>query len=404
MRFDTRQVKPKLYDLAAVSLLAAFLAVVLVFLKQTLLLSVLSVVYLIAILFLLLRAFFRQLQYNPYSYNTIYYSGFAIFVGFVLVTCLFVTFKLFQNHGVEGYDALWIVGVFLDSAKNYMFISFPFLFLFSLSLCISNIVLIRKEGKSLTNFLGIILSILLIAGFLILFTYDFYASGSMWEVMMHDLAANCFAAIYLYFECMMIGTIIANAIAAKHEPEHDKDFMIILGCGLNKDGIPLPLLRGRIDRALEFYRRQKEETGKELIFVTSGGQGPDEIVSEAESMKRYLMEKGIGEDRIVKEDKSGSTFENMSFSKEKIMEIDPDGKVAFSTTNYHVFRAGLFARRVKMKAQGVGAETKWYFWPNAAVREFVGLLSKHRLKQALVISGTVLFYIVMTLVRYGFFE
>ena len=50
--------------------------------------------------------------------------------------------------------------------------------------------------------------------------------------MLHDLFANLFATIYLYFECMLIGTIVADAIAAKHEPEPDKDFVIVLGCGL----------------------------------------------------------------------------------------------------------------------------------------------------------------------------
>ena len=81
-------------------------------------------------------------------------------------------------------------------------------------------------------------------------------------------------------------------------------------------------------------------------------------------------------------------------------EIDPGAKIAFSTTNYHVFRSGLFARRVKMRAVGMGAKTKWYFWPNAAVREFAGLLTKHRIKQALILSGMVLIYVVLTLLAY----
>ena len=75
-------------------------------------------------------------------------------------------------------------------------------------------------------------------------------------------------------------------------------------------------------------------------------------------------------------------------------------RIAFSTTNYHVFRSGLHARRVKMRALGMGAPTRWYFWPNAAVREFVGLLTAHRLKQALILTGIILIYAGMTLVVY----
>jgi uncharacterized SAM-binding protein YcdF (DUF218 family) len=91
----------------------------------------------------------------------------------------------------------------------------------------------------------------------------------------------------------------------------------------------------------------------------------------------------------------------MRFSKEKIVAFgDASAKVAFSTSNYHVFRSGIAANRCKMKAVGIGAPTKWYFWPNAAVREFVGLLTENRLKQALILSTIVLFYTVLTILVY----
>ena len=199
---------------------------------------------------------------------------------------------------------------------------------------------------------------------------------------------------------MLLGAIIAHAITARCEPEPNRDFIIILGCGIRKDGTPTPLLRGRIDRALTFAEKQKAQTGKEPIFITSGGQGADEVISESACMKRYMMERGVPEDRIVEEDRSTDTAENMRFSKEKIQAIDPDGRIAFSTTNYHVFRSGLYARRVKMRAIGMGAKTKWYFWPNAAVREFVGLLTEHRLKQGLIFAFLIVFYVVLTLVAY----
>ena len=204
---------------------------------------------------------------------------------------------------------------------------------------------------------------------------------------------------------MLIGTICANMIVTRYEPEKNKDYMIILGCGIRKDGTPSPLLKGRVDRALKFYREQLAETGKPLTFIPSGGQGPDEVISESESMKRYLMEKGVPEDRILLEDRSTSTYENMLFSKNVLRADDPadnhDGRIVYATTNYHVFRSGLMARRVKMRAVGIGAKTRWYFWPNAAVREFVGLLTEHRLKQSLILGGMILLYTVSTVVYYN---
>ena len=137
-----------------------------------------------------------------------------------------------------------------------------------------------------------------------------------------------------------------------------------------------------------------------MIFVTSGGQGADEVISESASMKRYLLQQGVPEERIIEEDRSTDTYENMKFSKEKIWAVNPNGKIAFSTTNYHVFRGGLYARRVKMRAVGMGSDTKWYFWPNASVREFVGLLTEHRGKQALIFGGMIVLYTVLTLLVY----
>ena len=136
------------------------------------------------------------------------------------------------------------------------------------------------------------------------------------------------------------------------------------------------------------------------MLVPSGGQGPNEVISESDSMKAYLLEQGIPEEHILQEDQSESTYENMLFSKRKMEEEGITGNVAFATTNYHVFRSGLMARRVKMRAVGMGAKTKWYFWPNAAVREFVGILTDHRLKQALILGGMVLFYAASTILLY----
>ena len=401
IRFDTRNRKPKLYDLLLLTAAAAALIGVFALLdeqKYNFAICVVMGIYYLAVIIRLATAFVGQLRYNPYSYNTIYYAGFALFVLFVLI--LHVVLMVRMQRWPEVYTAEAILYLALGSAKNYMLLTFPFLLIFSVALCVSNVALIRHEGKRLVNLLGILLSFLLIGGVVFVFFFDQYASGSQFEVMMHDLVTNLFAAVYIYFECMLIGAIAANAIAARYEPEPDKDFLIILGCGIRKDGTPTPLLCGRIDRALTFAEKQKARTGKEPVFVTSGGQGPDEVISESAAMKRYLMQQGVPEERIIEEDRSTDTAENMRFSKEKILARDPDGKIAFSTTNYHVFRSGLYARRVKMRAVGMGAKTKWYFWPNAAVREFVGLLTEHRLKQALVFGSMIVFYVVLTLLVY----
>ena len=362
LQFDTRNTKPKLRALLALTLAAALVAGALMWTgaeRHALALCFTAMLYALGMVLALLWAFREQIRYNPYSYNTIFYMGFALFAFSIVITHAVLAARMIRYP--DSWTGDEIIHTVLGAGKTYMLYSAPFLLLFSVALCVSNVALIRHEGKRLVNLLGIILSFLIVAGAVLLYAFDYAVSGSQREVMIHDLIANLFSAVYLYFECMLIGVIVADAIAARYEPEKDKDFLIVLGCGLAKDGTLQPLLRGRLDRALGFYEAQKAETGKELTFITSGGQGPDEPVSESAAMKRYLMERGVPEERIVEEDRSTNTFENMRFSKEKIQAIDPAGKIAFSTTNYHVFRSGLFARRVKMRAVGMGAETKWYF-------------------------------------------
>ena len=401
MKFDTRDKKPKLYMLMVMTIIAVVIVATLTYvdgerfaITNCLIVAIHSFLAVCSFLW----AFREQLRYNPYSYNTIFYLGFALFALSVMIThmYLYINMKIYP----ELYTGNTIVHTVLDSVKNYIRLSAPFILMFSAGLFISNIALIRHEGRRFTNTLGSILGMLLLAGALVMIALDkkYLMSGN--ETMSRYLLENLFSMVYLYFECMLIGTIVADAIVAIHEPDKDKDFLIVLGCALKKDGTPTPLLQGRLDRAIDFYSKQKERTGKELMFITSGGQGADEVIPESSAMKRYLIEHGIPEERIIEENQSTSTYENMLYSKDKIWEIDPEGKVAFSTTNYHVFRSGLFARRVKMRAVGMGADTKWYFWPNAAVREFIGLLTKHRVKQAVILLGMIFSNIVLTLLAY----
>ena len=405
IRFDTRDTKPKLRKIVILSAAAA--AVLLVMhisgVAAFIPFSTVLIVYLALCLVFLLEALKGQLEYNPYSYNTIYYSGFSVLLGFLLAAQTVTMISVISDGTADVYYVHTALGMILDSTKIYMVLNFPLILIFAVWLCASNIELIRHEGRRLSNLLGILLSFLLVAGDLVLFFTDFYASGSQLEVMIHDLLVNLYAAVYLYFECMMIGTIIANLIVIRHEPQKNKDCIIVLGCGLREDGTPTPLLAGRIERALKFYQEQLKETGKAPVFITSGGQGADEVIAESTSMKNYLMAKGVPAESILEENRSTDTYENMLFSRQIIEQYKPDAKVIFSTTNYHVFRSGIWARRVKMRATGIGAETKWYFWPNATVREFVGLLTEHRVKQALILGTMIVLYIAVTAAGYLIF-
>ena len=116
-----------------------------------------------------------------------------------------------------------------------------------------------------------------------------------------------------------------------------------------------------------------------MIFVVSGGQGGDEVISEADAMAKYLEMKKIPRGRILVENRSINTWQNMRYSKKAILKnlskksINSleDVKIAFATSDYHVFRSGIIANKNGLKVEGVGSKTRWYFYINAAVRELV---------------------------------
>ena len=396
-----REKKPKVYSIAVLTAVAALLLYIAGHASPELRLpygNLILTVYFASVILLLLNAFRKQLQYNPYSYNTIIYPGFSLFICSLMGTHAYVTVRSFLDPA--SYQAAQMLFTLVHSAKNYMFLTTPFLLALSLSLFISNIALIRHEGRRFVNVLGILLSVMLLAGEVIVALLDLWSSLSGLGNLFQNLTVNLLAAFYLYFECMIIGSLIVDVIAAKYHADPDKDYLLILGCGLKKDGTPTPLLKGRLDLALHFDEEQQSAAGKKAVFVVSGGQGPDELRSEAASMQDYLLAQGIPEERIMTEDRSSDTSENMRFSAQLIGDDAKKAKIAFFTTNYHVFRAGLKARQAGMKAVGMGAETKWYFWPNAAVREFVGLLTEHTGKQAALLFGIAAVYAVLTVFVY----
>ena len=402
MRFYSRARKPKVWFLAVFALAAAAALFTFHFFggesRAVWGNAVLSAFFFLSAVSLWV-AFVHQLQFCPYSYNTIFFNGFALFILSLAITHLYVTVSCILRP--DSFREEQILFILLHSAKNYMLLTTPFLLIFSGALLISNLRLIRHEGFRFVNLLGIMLAFLLVAGETVIGFLDYHSAVSGSSPLLLNMLVNLLAAFYLYFECMIIGSAAADIIAARYLPDHDKTYLIVLGCGLKKDGSPTHLLAGRLDAALRFQEEEVSRTGFRPCFVVSGGQGRDEVQSEAASMSAYLTSHGIAQSEILREDRSVSTEENMRFSREVILKHGTDDRTAFFTTNYHVFRSGIKAEQAGMHAEGVGAPTRWWFWPNAAVREFVGLLTEHKGKQALIALSLVAVYALLTFYAYA---
>lgn len=330
-----------------------------------------------------------------FSYQSVQDLGLFVFFLFLgLIHMGMVILSLIREDPLVGDNFFTLSSLALTLI---CLLSFPVLFVFSLMLSISNIGLIRKEGARVTNALGILLSAFLMGGILVLlimfFNIPTYLSIDLKDSALATLRA-LLASLFFYFVCNLFSTLLHCQLAGRHTPAYDKDYILILGCGIREDGTLFPLLKGRADRAITFYKKQIEKTGKRAVFVPSGGQGPDECMPEGESIKNYLLSQGIPESDILPETKSVNTLQNMQFSREVIEKArgDKEGpaNISFSTTNFHVFRSGILASNVGMNADGMGAKTKWYFWPNALIREFIGMLVHHWKLNAIVIVWLVI--------------
>ena len=253
---------------------------------------------------------------------------------------------------------------------------------FAVLTAVSNVVLMRHEGVRLANMLGILVAAGIVGGALI----GIGLSNSRLTFPMRNVLCNVYAGLFVYFECLLTATVIRALEAGKHEPSYDKDYIIILGCRIRQDGTLYPLIRGRVDRAIEFAQAQEAATGKAAVLVPSGGQGSDEPMSEAEAMADYIRSKGMSDDRILVENRSQTTKENLDFSRSLIREREENPKTAFSTSSYHVCRGGILAEEMGWNIDGMGSRTKWYFWPNAFLREFIGLLAESWMQQLVAVG------------------
>lgn len=323
-----------------------------------------------------LRASLRE---TLYSYRNIGLIGGILYV---FIMELVILHSLISALRSGGLTLSTIYRSMLSFPRQFSYYAVFFLMALCVLLGVSNIALIRHEGLCLNNALSLLLAVFYIGGTFAVYAVSDLLSEKVFGGSAHPLATvlNTVISLFLllmlcYFECVLVGSAVMGWLAAREKPDHDKDYIIILGCSIDKRGGLLPLLKGRVNRAIRFAWEQEIATGRPVRYVPSGGQGSNEVMSEGSAMELYLLSHGAEDYEVFPEKKSVNTWENMCFSKKIIDGLKPGAKIAFATTNYHMLRSGILARRAGIDAQGVAGDTKWYFWPNGFIREFFGILT-----------------------------
>lgn len=174
----------------------------------------------------------------------------------------------------------------------------------------------------------------------------------------------------LFAVCVVV-TVLTETIgmvrAAAHRPPENTT-AVVLGCSV-RGSRPSTILKERMDAAYEYLIGNPE-----AVCVLSGGQGTGEDISEAECMFRYLTEKGIAAERLLLEDASTTTEENLIFSMELLEEQGLSGEITIVTSEFHEYRANKMAERLGITSYSTPSHTFFLYLPTYYVRELYGIL------------------------------
>ena len=263
-----------------------------------------------------------------------------------------------------------------DRAVTLSFlIIFFLLILVPLILIWNGIVIIRKEGFRLANVLSLVLGVLIGLGEIATISAFFESVSSSTSLGVQTPDSIRFtlqllfsvSVVYLSFSIFMF--VVYSVFLMLIPRKRDFDYVVIHGAGLLHGNQVTRLLGDRIDKAIELYRKDPTPP----YMIPSGGKGSDEAISEAQAMKGYLLEKDIPGEKILLEDQSKNTLENLKNSKAIIDGREGRTYTAIVTSNYHVYRALRYCRKIGFDCTGVGSRVALYYWPSALIREYVAV-------------------------------
>ena len=327
---------------------------------------------------------------------SVYFSNVRNALAFCMVfwIALFVSMSIdmrrFRNCVLLFLASLFTLPVFVAASGRYgktvalgmvwaailVLLFVPFFFIGN------GIVLLRKEGKSLANMLSLSLGILILLGeaaSILILGWELFGwevRFGIWEPVLLVFALSVIYGCVLFLAFMWY-TLFIQVIPRKK----DFDYVIIHGCGLLEGNRISTLLRQRLDKAIEVYKKDPTPP----MMIPSGGKGEDESLSESAAMAEYLVEHGVRIEDVLLENNSMNTMQNLQFCKKIIDSREGRKYTALVSSNYHVYRCLSYCRKIGLECTGIGSRVAGYYWPSALIREFIAIMREPRhMKLALI--------------------
>jgi uncharacterized SAM-binding protein YcdF (DUF218 family) len=252
-------------------------------------------------------------------------------------------------------------------------------FLIGCFLVANGVTMIRRESLRPAN----LLSLLAGAAVFVVIGLDVVAARS--EDVKLSLFASVATLVFGYLSFLFVSYVLYSFVYGLLARTGGADFVIVLGAGLRPDGGVPPLLASRLERGRQVWaalsrqeRLDRRADEFKPMLIVSGGKGGDERVPEASAMASYLIARGFPADRLLLEDRSRSTEENLLFSKAIMDELRSGARATVVTSDFHAFRAALLARRLGIRGQVTGARVAGYYRPSAVLREFAAVFLRYR--------------------------
>lgn len=247
------------------------------------------------------------------------------------------------------------VKIMKDLSKGLKALSIIFL-LIGIALLIWYLCPLAARIFNVGNVVGIAGSV-----FLILFSVFFGKIPAM--------PRNIIMSFMVAFVLIIVAPVSYNMKKyANYKTDEGAETVIVLGCKVRGE-VPSRFLYDRCMAAVKYLNDNPD-----AVVVASGGQGSGESISEAQCIENILIENGIDQSRIYKEDKSTNTAENISFSKEIIKNNNLSSEVVIVTNEFHEYRAKLYCDREQLNFHSKCSYTPRYSFLTFSTRELLGVV------------------------------
>lgn len=217
-------------------------------------------------------------------------------------------------------------------------------------------------------------------GIIMSFLINFDFSLPLWQalgILLVLISVFCntrrrriFMRVIVAMICVATAFAVGIALYGCHDnSSYDEDAAIVLGCGIDGDTVSKQLAE-RLDAAADYYTANPN-----AVILVSGGLGSQEQITEALAMERYLIDKGVPSDRILKEEASTSTYTNLLYSK-AILDDYFNGRYrsVIITSGYHIYRAADISKELGLNSSHIHGKTVWYELPIRYFREILAII------------------------------